>query len=145
MIKRITALILALSLLSLAGCTKSKKLDLEIKESSIAITGRNENTYYSPVNEEDTYCFVEISDRIYVPFGTQNRTITGEMVGECIAYEQGDSNSRYYEVIGNDDFIANYYVAGIMEQVSFWRAADTIGKSIEIPSFIEDLGYDIWK
>lgn len=143
MIKRISVLILALALLFLSGC--AKKLDLEIKDSSVEINGRNNNTYYNPQNEDDTYCFVEINSRIYVPFGTQNGKITGDMVGECIAYEDGDSNVRYYEVIGNDDFIANYYVAGIMEQVSFWRAADTIGKSIEIPSFIEDLGYDIWK
>lgn len=143
MIKRISVLILALALLFLSGC--AKKLDLEIKDSSVEITGRNNNTYYSPLSEEDTYCFVEINSKIYIPFGTQSGKITGEMVGECIAYEDSDSNSRYYEVIGNDNFIAAYYVGGVMEQIDFWRAADTIGTDIEIPSFIEELGYDIWK
>lgn len=32
-----------------------------------------------------------------------------------------------------------------MEQVRFLRKADTIGKDIEIPDFIDDLGYEIWK
>lgn len=139
-----TVLILTLiTLLLFTGC--APKINLDITENSQAIFSRNDNTYYNPKDVEDTYCFVEINGKKYIPFGTQSGKITGEMVGECIAYEDSDSNSRYYEVIGNDNFIAAYYVGGVMEQIDFWRAADTIGTDIEIPSFIEELGYDIWK
>ncbi len=67
------------------------------------------------------------------------------MIGECIAYEVDDENERYYEVIGTDMFIANYYVDGEMEQVCFLRREDTYGHDIVIPNFIDDLGYEIWK
>lgn len=43
------------------------------------------------------------------------------MIGECIAYEEDDDNQRYYEVIGTEDFIADYYVNGEMEQINFMR------------------------
>jgi hypothetical protein len=31
-----------------------------------------------------------------------------------------------------------------MEQFDFWRSVDTIGKEIDVPDFIANLGYEIW-
>jgi hypothetical protein len=81
---------------------------------------------------------------IYIPYGTQGKKITNKEVGSCIAYSETDSNGRFYKVNGNNDFVASYYVDGEMEQFDFWRSADTIGKEIDVPDFIDNLGYEIW-
>lgn len=127
----------------LSGC--GKQINWDITDESIEIVDSNKNDYVNPNNKEDGYCFVEINGIIYLPYGVQNKTITGDMIGECIAYEEDDENERYYEVIGTDKFIASYYVNGEMEQVCFLRREDTIGYDIDIPNFIGDLGYEIWK
>jgi hypothetical protein len=31
-----------------------------------------------------------------------------------------------------------------MEQFDFWRSVDTIGKEIDVPDFIDSMGYEIW-
>jgi hypothetical protein len=80
----------------------------------------------------------------YIPYGTQAKTITNKEVGSCIAYSETDSNERFYEVNGNNDFIASYYVDSEMEQFNFLRSVATIGKEIDVPDFIDDLGYKIW-
>ena len=139
--KLIVCLLIICTLLS--GC--GKQINWEITDKSIKIRNSNENEYVNPNNKEDGYCYVEINGILYLPYGVQNKTITGDMIGECIAYEEDDENQRYYKVIGTDNFIAGYYVNGIMEQVSFLRRIDTIGNDIDIPDFIDDLGYEIWK
>lgn len=47
--------------------------------------------------------------------------------------------------LDTEDYIANYYVNGEMMQFEFYRAADTIGKEIYIPEYINSLEYEIWK
>jgi hypothetical protein len=126
-----------------SGCGNSVCYD--IPNDAIAISDRNENTYINPNDSEDSYSYVEIDGVTYIPYGTQGKTITSEEVGSCIAYNEADSNDRFYKVNGNNDFIANYYVGSEMEQFGFWRRVDTIGKEIDIPNFIDDLGYEIWK
>lgn len=139
-----TSLILSLIvLLLLTGCTP--KINLDITENSQAIVSRNDNTYYNPKDVEDTYCFVEINGEKYLPFGTQDGRLTGDIIGECIAYEKDDRSERYYEVIGHKEFVAAYYISGVMEQWEFFRSEKTLGKEIETPDFIYDFGYDIWK
>lgn len=139
--KLIACLLIICTLLS--GC--GKQINWDITDESIEIGDSNKNDYVNPNNKEDGYCYVQINGIIYLPYGVQNMTITGDMIGECIAYEEDDENERYYEVIGTDKFIASYYVNGEMEQVCFLRREDTIGHDIDIPNFIDDLGYEIWK
>jgi hypothetical protein len=124
------------------GCGNSVNLD--IPEDAIAIADRNENTYVNPDDREDTYSYVEIDGVMYIPYGTQGESITNKEVGSCIAYSETDSNDRFYEVNGNRDFIASYYVDGKMEQFDFWRSADTLGEEVDVPDFIDSLGYEIW-
>jgi ABC-type oligopeptide transport system substrate-binding subunit len=126
----------------LSGCENSVNYD--IPGDAIAISDRNENTYLNPNDSEDAYSYVEIDGVMYLPYGTQGKTITSKEVGSCIAYSETDSNERFYEVNGTNDFIASYCVDGEMEQFDFWRSADTIGKEIDVPDFIDDLGYEIW-
>jgi hypothetical protein len=126
----------------LGGCGNSVNYD--ISEDAIAISDRNENTYVNPNDNDDSYSYVEINGVKYIPYGTQGKKITNEEVGVCIAYNEEDSKDRFYEVNGNNDFIANYYVDSEMEQFDFWRNADTIGEKIDVPDFIDDMGYEIW-
>lgn len=140
--KKAVTIFIILALLFLTAC--AKPIDLSIGKNAEEITGRNENTY-TGVSEDDTYCYVVINGEIFLPFGTQDSKITGDIIGECIAYEKGDSNSRYYEVKGHPEFVASFYTSGIMEQWEFFRSEKTLGEDIVIPSFIYDLDYEIWK
>jgi hypothetical protein len=126
----------------LSGCMNSVHYD--IPSDAIPISCSDEMVYVNPNDSEDTYAYVEINGVRYLPYGTQGKTITSKEVGSCIAYEETDSNDRFYAVKGSDTFIARYYVHGEMEQFGFWRSADTIGQEIDIPDFIIDLGYEIW-
>jgi hypothetical protein len=126
----------------LGGCGNSVNYD--ISDDAIAISDVNENTYLNPNDNDDRYGCVEIDGVKYIPYGTQGKTITNKEVGLCIAYSEADSNDRYYEVNGNNDFIANYYVGSEMGQFDFLRSVDTIGKDIDIPDFIDNLGYEVW-
>jgi hypothetical protein len=126
----------------LGGCGNSVNYD--IPDDAVAITDINENTYSNPNDSEDTYGCVEIDGVTYVIFGTQGTTITDQEIGSCIAYSKTDSNERFYEVKGSHDFIASYYVHGVMSQFDFLRSVDTIGVDIDIPDFIDSLGYEIW-
>jgi hypothetical protein len=116
-----------------------------IPDDAVAISDRNETTWGDPNDSEASYSCVEIEGVQYLPYGTQGKTLTSQDIGACIAYSEADSNERFYEVKGTKDFIANYYVGGEMEQLDFWRRADTIGQEIAVPDFIEDLGYALWK
>jgi hypothetical protein len=62
------------------------------------------------------------------------KLLIGGIVGVCVLFGG----------CGNPDFIASYYVDGEMEQFDFWRSVDTIGQEIEVPDFMDDLGYEIW-
>jgi hypothetical protein len=124
------------------GCGNSVNYD--ITNDAIAISDKNQSTYVNPEDSTDTYSTVEINGVTYIPYGTQGKTITNKEIGSCIAYSKTDTNDRFYDINGNSDFIARYYVDGEMEQFDFLRSADTLGKEIDIPDFIDDSGYDIW-
>jgi hypothetical protein len=129
--------------LLLSGCGNAVNID--IPDTAIALSDQNENTYINPNDSEDSYRSVEINGVIYIPYGTQGKSMTNKEIGACIAYSESDSRERFYAVNGNTDFIANYYVDSEMQQFDFWRSVDTLGKEREVPDFIEDLGYEIWK
>lgn len=140
--KRFAVLIASsLTALFLCGCG----ISWDITENSEKIADPNMNEFVNPDNPEDRYVYVETGGRRYLLFGIQNKTLNDKQIGECIAYSEKDSNLRYYDVIGYDDFIAGFYVNGEMEQVHFLRDTETIGKDIVIPDFIDEFEYDIWK
>ncbi len=122
------------------------KINYDITEHSQAITIPEDAVFVNPDDKEDTYQIVTVNNRDYILFGTQSRTITGKMIGDCIAYNAEDNNQRYYSLVyGNDDYIAEYYVNGMMEQFNFLRAVDTVGQDIACPDFVDPLDYGVWK
>lgn len=140
-----TAIAVVLMLCVCLLCACAKPIEYGIMNDSIALSPERFGTYVNQNDPEDTYRSVTIKDRVYLPFGVQGKTLSGEMIGECIAFDRSDNNIRYYRVIGSDDFIAEYLVNSVMEPFYILRAEDTIGKSIEIPDFISSQDYDIWK
>lgn len=142
--KRLLCLLLSAALLC-ALCACGKPLHYAITEDSVALAPDRFTTYTNPADSGDAYQMVELDGKEYLPYGTQKGSINGDMVGECLAYQRKDDNIRYYEVIGSDDFIAEYMVNGVMEQFYFLRDANTIGEQIDVPNFIQSQDYPIWE
>ena len=145
MMKKFIAVSILIGCILLGGCSTISQIDYDITDNSKAITIDDDHVYVNPNDPEDGYQIVTIDNRDYILYGTQGKTMTGGMIGECIAYDSEDNADRFYEVVGTEDYIAEYYVVGEMMQFDFLRAIDTIDKDIDTPEFIDDLGYDIWK
>lgn len=138
--KRLFAVLLLICVLMLGGCGKSVIYDMPDGVQEIETCD-----YKNPDDPEDGYCAIEYNGRIYAPYGTQGKTIKDSMIEKCIGYTDGDTNCRVYTLSGTDDYIADYYVNGEMEQFHFSRAVDTVGKEIETPDYIISLDYELWK
>ena len=138
--KRRLCTVCAAAMLLLTGCSRGKLYD-EPEEFPELQTG----TYVNPDDPEDSYVTVLYDGREYVLYGTQSKTIRDSMIAACVGYLDGDTNERVYTLTDTTDYIAEFYVNGIMEQVNFLRAADTIGKDADTPDYISSLDYDIWK
>ncbi len=82
-----------------------------------------------------------INGREYVLYGNLDGTVrakdTGEVIGYVVREEYPDDlNLRLVKLAATDDIIMEKYVNGMMDQPVFYRALDTIGKDIPVPSFI---------
>lgn len=145
------SVMMLLCVLILSGCgllDESKKYGA-LPEPPVSFT---QQEYDNPDNPEDGYMAVEYNGRLYVPFGTLRGIITPKDVKECIGYVYreefpDDTNSHLYTLVDDPEvnFLMDYYVNSIMEQPDFYRAIDTRGREIDIPSYIESLDYDVWK
>ena len=106
-------------------------------------------TFVSPVDKNDTYSAIKYNDRLYIPYGTLDKTLKGDDVGECLGYivQDGveDKGARIYLLTATDDYLAEIFINAGMQQPIFFRAEDTIGKNIDTPSYIDSLNYDIWR
>lgn len=138
--KKLTVVILLLSILVLGGCGKGIIYDTPKDFKQIETCD-----YTSPTDPDDGYIAVIYNDRLYVPYGTQGKTIKGKMIKSCVGYTGDDTNARVYTLNDTDDFIAEYYINGEMMQFMFLRAADTLGEDIKVPDYIDSLDCDLWK
>ena len=89
---------------------------------------------------------IEYNGRVYHPYGTVAESVSGDSIRDCIGYLDDDRNDRLYLLSEDpkENYLMEYYTAGIMEQPVFWRAMDTYGKDVFTPSYIESLGYEEW-
>ena len=102
--------------------------------------------YVNPDDPEDGYAGVIVyNGREYVLYGVQGKTVRLDKLGECIGYCDGDTNARVYSINETSDYLAEFYVNGMMEQVTFLRALDTAGEEIYTPDYIDSLGYELWE
>lgn len=106
-------------------------------------------TFVSPVDKNDTYSAIKYNDRLYIPYGTLDKTLKGDDVGVCLGYivQDGveDKGARIYLLTATDDYLAEIFINAGMQQPIFFRAEDTIGKNIDTPSYIHSLNYGVWR
>ena len=57
----------------------------------------------------------------------------------------GDKGARIYLLTATDDYLAEIFINGGMQQPVFFRAEDTIGKDTDTSSYIHSLDYKIWR
>lgn len=103
------------------------------------------NIFRNPNDIDDTYMKIEINDRIYIPFGTQNKDLSDKEIGRCIAINKNNKHQKYYEVKNSPDLIASFYDIGFVSQIDFYRALDSKNKEIFVPEFIKILDFDYWE
>lgn len=151
--KKVIVSILFACIFVLGGCGKSIYPDLPDNPTAFEMG----SLIYG--DDEAGYGTIEYNGRTYVPYGTLGKTLHRKDIKECIGYIICDENSSSYTDLNDTDtrvytltddeennFLMDYYSKGVMEQPHFWRAADTRGKEIKQPDFIESLGYDeYWK
>ncbi len=103
------------------------------------------NIFRNPNDIDDTYMKIELNDRVYIPFGTQNKDLTDKEIGKCIAVNKNNKNQKYYEVKDSEDLIASFYDKGFVSQIDFYRALDSKDKEIFVPEFVRILNFDYWE
>lgn len=116
---------------------------------------------YIDENDPDDagYLTIEYNCRTYMPYGTLKGTLKEKDIEKCVGYIIQDENSssipdknnkdtRIYTLTDDEDnnFLMEYYIkTDLMNPQTFYRAIDTKGKDIDIPSYIDDLNYNYWK
>lgn len=102
---------------------------------------------------------IEYKGRTYIGYGTVNWLYKNSCAQSCIGYIIQDENSssvtdltntdtRVYTISGDTDhnFLMVYDdTVKLMNQPDFWRAVDTNGAEIEVPEYIDSLGYEFWE
>ena len=83
-----------------------------------------------------------VSGRDYAYYGRLKGSLrkgdTAGVLGYVARPEFPDDRAqRIIALEGTDDIVAEYYVAGVMEQPVFLRALDTRGQRIDLPGFVE--------
>ena len=107
--------------------------------------------YVNPDDPDDGYMSIEYKDRIYIPYGVLDGKLGGTDVGECLGYIVQDGevveSSRVFTLSQDPDynFLVDLNAEGFMDVPMFYRAIDTKGQDIDIPGYIYDQGYEVWK
>ncbi|WP_303787894.1 hypothetical protein [Ruminococcus flavefaciens] len=133
--------------LMMCGCQRgSYGINYELPDEPIKFSTQ---TFVSPVDKNDTYSAIKYNDRLYIPYGTLDKTLKGDDVGACLGYivQDGveDKGARIYLLTATDDYLAEIFINAGMQQPIFFRAEDTIGKNIDTPSYIHSLNYGVWR
>ncbi|WP_054742639.1 hypothetical protein [Cellulosilyticum ruminicola] len=129
-----------LGIVLINGCGNSKINRLPHNAVSI-----EKSIFVNKNDFSDEYASVIYNGREYVFYGVQSKSMKENVIRECFGYDAKDKNVRYYSLIDTEDYIADYCVNGEMMQFGFYRAVDTIGKTIYTPAYISGLEYEIWK
>ena len=146
------ALILCLSVLT--GCAQKPLPDLPDDAAAFDM-----GTFCDSEHDDALFGTIEYSGRTYIPYGTVNNRYEQDSADSCIGYiiqnahsssvtDPANTDRRIYtlSVDPEHNFLMDFDdTVKLMDQPVFFRAADTKGKSIAIPDYIEPLGYAFWE
>ena len=135
----IRALSLVLCAVLLTGCFIQRQREkYNLPEDPVKFEDRDSDSFDMRV--------LTVNGRDYMPFGTVKNRMDDSSIKACLGFLNGDRNTRVYTLEEDPDnnYIMIYNVEGIMEQQMYWRAADTMGKNVDTPPYIESLDYDEW-
>ena len=143
MSKRIFKIVISLLiLLSLCGCKKIEELPND------AIN--YESGEISFENEESGYKTIEYNNKVFIMYGNiKPKGFFRDLsyaYGNCLGYIDDDKDDRIYALLNenSDEWLIEYYTAGMMEQPIVLREISTKGK-IKVPDIVESFDYDYWK
>ena len=143
MSKRIFKIVISLLiLLSLCGCKKIEELPND------AIN--YESGEISFENEESGYKTIEYNNKVFIMYGSiKPKGFFRDLsyaYGNCLGYVDDDKDDRIYALLNenSDEWLIEYYTAGMMEQPIVLREISTKGK-IKVPDIVESFDYDYWK
>ena len=117
------------------------------------------SVYVDINNDNEGYIAIEYNGRKYMPYGSLKRNVLKKDIDKCIGYvvqdennssisDENNKNTRIYTLKEDkeNNFLMQYYIGTtLMNQPCFYRAADTKGKNIFIPKYINSLEYNYWK
>ena len=151
--KLVGAFLLLVLITVLTGC------GMKYPELEQYAVGFQVGSYIDQNDDEAEYLTIEYNGRTYMPYGTLKGMLKEKEIDKCIGYviqdensssvvDKNDKDTRIYTLTSDKDnnFLMEYYIGSdLMNQPSFYRAIDTKNKNIDIPKFIDDLGYNYWK
>ena len=141
-------------LLALGGCMKKPLPDLPDDAAAFDM-----GTFRDSDHDNALFGSIEYNGRVYISYGTINGKYRQSCIDSCIGYIIQNENSssvidpenkdrRIYTIAGDPEhnFLMEFDASvKLMNQPDFLRAVDTNGKMIEIPEFIDALGYEFWE
>ena len=150
---RIVAVLIACLLFLLNGCGK------KYPEPGSDAVGFQTSVFNDENSDNEGYLTFEYNGRTYMPYGTQKGSLKAKDLDRCVGYivqdgnassvaDPNDKDTRVYTLTADKEtnFLMVHYIAmNWMNPPAFFRATDTRGKEIDVPSFIDDLGYEYWQ
>ncbi len=107
-----------------------------------------EEEFINPNNPDDKYAQITFNGREYISYGKLKLRKTEAVLGQCVGYidrgYENDTQVRILVLSETEDLIVRYPLGNIGDQPIFFRARDTVKRDIEIPEYIQSLGYEFW-
>lgn len=145
--KKILLLLLAAAALSLFGCGRYIYPDLPADPVAFPM-----GSYIDEADDGAAYGTIEYEGRIYMPYGTVGKALRAKDIAACVGYlvqdGKADTDTRIYTLTDDPahNYLMDYYIrTTLMNQPLFWRAADTRGREIPTPAYIDSLEYGFWE
>ena len=102
--------------------------------------------YVNKNDENDGYASIMYGGREYVCYGTAEDAVKliEQDVNACVGYTGGSRSNVVCTLKETNDYIMRTFLRGFTDEPIFFRAADTLGKSIYTPGYIRGWGYGLW-
>ena len=153
--KIITAIFaIIICLFTMTGCMEKSLPDLPNDAIEFDM-----GTFHDIEHDDALFGSIEYGGRTYIMYGTVNNKYKQSYIDSCIGYiiqnehsssviDPDNTNRRIYtlSVDPEQNFLMDFDdTIKLMNQPVFLRALDTKGAEIDIPSYIDSLGYEFWE